>query len=293
MSKLFKLKKWLTLDEAATHISTVLGESVTVADIYKFGLDGHLVLSASFVNIVKAKKITFIKKEDIKYQKVFPKGISNIQEGEYINAPINAKYPISKDYWLESIEDKVVSLSGVWDLSMLGAEKFTIKQLYQQEVSSGVEVKMPEVMSVFVKGVDETYQLQLLLTMAQFRERHKEQSEIEGAGEKKLMPRITESARAYPASRLDELDYDLVVKVKEITRFIQSLEDAPQEAKPLMPRERNTLLSVIEALLKKQGIDPSGKGVTSAIALTLEEQGVYLSDNTIRKITRQITDITA
>ena len=33
MSKLFKLKEWLTLEEAANHISNVLGEPVTLADI--------------------------------------------------------------------------------------------------------------------------------------------------------------------------------------------------------------------------------------------------------------------
>ena len=35
MSKLLKLKEWLTLDEAANHISNVLGEPVTLADIYR------------------------------------------------------------------------------------------------------------------------------------------------------------------------------------------------------------------------------------------------------------------
>ncbi len=34
MSKLFKFKEWLTLDEATNHISTVLGEPVTSADLY-------------------------------------------------------------------------------------------------------------------------------------------------------------------------------------------------------------------------------------------------------------------
>lgn len=76
MSKLFKLKKWLTLDEAANHISNVLGEPVTLADIYNFALDEHLILSVNFVNIVKAKKVTFIKKGDVKYKKVYRKGLT-------------------------------------------------------------------------------------------------------------------------------------------------------------------------------------------------------------------------
>jgi hypothetical protein len=133
------------------HISNVLSEPFTLANIYEFALSGDLVLSVNFENIVKAKKVTFIKKEDIKYKKVFPKNLPNIPEGGYFNVPINAKHPISRDCWVENIEEQVVSLSGVWDLSMIGTEKFSIKQLYQQEISSDIEVKVPEALSVYVK----------------------------------------------------------------------------------------------------------------------------------------------
>ena len=44
MSKLFKLSEWLTLDDAAKHLSTALGEPVKVADVYRLALDGHLTL---------------------------------------------------------------------------------------------------------------------------------------------------------------------------------------------------------------------------------------------------------
>ncbi|MCD9542890.1 hypothetical protein GLP22_17020 [Photobacterium carnosum] len=226
MSKLFKLKEWLTLDETANRISNELGRPVTLADLYQFSLGGHLKLSVNFVNSAKAKKVTLIKKEDIKYRKVSPQNRPSMPEGAYVNVPINAKYPISKEYWVESIEKKVESLSGVWDLSMIGTEKFSIKQLYQQEISSDIEVKVPEAMSVYVKRAEETYQLQLLLTMDQYRDQHNNLT-VNG-----LKPRILDSALAYPASRLDELDHVLVVKEKEVIRLIQSLGDSQQETKP-------------------------------------------------------------
>lgn len=226
MSKLFKLKKWLTLDEAEVHISNVLGESFTKADIYQFALDGHLVLSVNFVNVVKAKKVTFIKTEDVQYRKVFPQNIPSMPEGSYFEEPTNARYQVSKQYWIEGIEDKVASLSGVWDLAMIGTETFSIQQLYQQEISSGIEVKIPETMGVYVKGTEETYQLQLLLTMEKYRELHKNLT-VNG-----LKPKIADSALACPASRLDEMDYALVVKLKEAAKFIQLLESTQQEVKP-------------------------------------------------------------
>ncbi len=282
MSKLLKLKKWLTLDEAANHISNVLGEPVTLADIYSFALEGHLVISVNFVNIVKAKKVTFIKKEDIKYKRVRPKNLPNMPEGGHFNVPINAQQQISRNLWVESIDSQVVSLSGVWDLSMIGTEIFSIKQLYQQEISSNTEVKIPEAMSVYVKGAKESYELQLLLTMEQYREQHNTPL-VNG-----MRSKILDCALAYPASRLDELDHELVVKVKEITRFIQSLEETPQEEKPLTSNERNSLLVLIAALCKTDKVDWNQRGIANYFVEITSLLGAPLSDDTIRTILNKI-----
>lgn len=50
MRKLFKLREWLTIDEAARHLTIVLGEDVAQADVLRLGLDGHLTLSVNFIN---------------------------------------------------------------------------------------------------------------------------------------------------------------------------------------------------------------------------------------------------
>lgn len=47
---LFNLKEWLTIPDAARHLSTIFDESLTEADILRLGLDGHLKLSVYFVN---------------------------------------------------------------------------------------------------------------------------------------------------------------------------------------------------------------------------------------------------
>lgn len=56
MSKLFKLKEWLTVPDAAKHLSGVLSEEITEADVLRLALDGHLKLSVNFVNHTKAKR---------------------------------------------------------------------------------------------------------------------------------------------------------------------------------------------------------------------------------------------
>lgn len=56
LSKLSNFKEWLTLEQTANRISKELGEDVTLADLYQLSLDGHLKLSADFVNHARAKK---------------------------------------------------------------------------------------------------------------------------------------------------------------------------------------------------------------------------------------------
>ena len=55
-SKLFKLKKWLTITETADHLSIVFGEKVKESDVLRLALDGHLKLSVDFVNHANARR---------------------------------------------------------------------------------------------------------------------------------------------------------------------------------------------------------------------------------------------
>lgn len=55
-SKLLRLKKWLTVPEAARHLSILFGEDVSEADILRLALDRHLKLSVNFVNHADAKR---------------------------------------------------------------------------------------------------------------------------------------------------------------------------------------------------------------------------------------------
>ena len=48
MEKLYKLKKWLTIDEAAHRLSIELGEDVTKADIFQLASDEQLRISVNF-----------------------------------------------------------------------------------------------------------------------------------------------------------------------------------------------------------------------------------------------------
>jgi hypothetical protein len=113
MSKLLKLKEWLTLEEAVQHISKKINETITVADLYRSAIDGDLKLSIYFVNSAFAIKGELCNVGDIKDQ--LPQQGLNI-----------------KDSTVHDIE-------GIWDLTMQGQEALEIKGYYEQ-INSGLKV---------------------------------------------------------------------------------------------------------------------------------------------------------
>ena len=57
MSKLFKLKEWLTIPEAAQCLSIVFGENITVPDLLQLAMDEKLPLSVFFLSDVALRKL--------------------------------------------------------------------------------------------------------------------------------------------------------------------------------------------------------------------------------------------
>ncbi len=66
MRKLLKLKEWLTVSDAARHLSILFGEEVSEADVLRLALDGHLTLSVDFVNHASARCGPIVPIEDAK-----------------------------------------------------------------------------------------------------------------------------------------------------------------------------------------------------------------------------------
>jgi hypothetical protein len=278
VSKVFKLKKWLPLDEAVNHISNVLGEPITLADIYKCALDGHLILSANFVNGSQAKEVF-------------------LDENGWISESCSVK----------PVKDELFPIKGLWDLTMLGSERADIEHLYHQE-TSGISVKDHASRGVFLQQGN---------TLCQLFTTIKPSSEEKSTSNKRVIkrgllalctpynnfrPKISESNGNnnsednqsvfhhinHHALGLDEEEHVLVIRTDEVTRFIQTLEDTPQEAKPLSSNEKNSLLVLIAALCKEANVDWSQRGVTTSLEAMTDLIGAPISDETIRKILKQI-----
>lgn len=310
MSKLFKLKEWLTLDEAANHLSNVLGEPVTVADLYRLALDEHIKLSIDFVNHTYGKTGKWVKTEQIE----FVLQEHNFFTGEKLETPYsypsNHELHVSDDDWIY-LDESIVCIKGVWDLTMVGSEKLDIEHWYQQ-LTSGLEVTLISIEGVFVQQKGIVCQLQTSFDDNEFHkgstahqknvERHIITNEISDEEATKIREEFkkdrneylkkkdknSKESDYYPSGGLAEHDHVLVIRTNEITRFIQTLEDTPLSEKPLTSKERNSLLVLIGALCEDAGIDPKTRGITASLVAMTELIGSPLTDDTIRKILNQI-----
>jgi hypothetical protein len=310
MSKLFKLKEWLTLEEAANHISTVFGEPVTLADIYRLSLDEHLQISVYFLGGAKAKKGKFIKKEDVVF---WDKELVSDSHGKPLVrslSPFTQEIELSEDRWA-SLDSEVVTISGLWDLSMVGSEALDIARRYQKEIS-GSEVCENCLRGVFLHQGDLVCQLHSLFYDSQYYENSiateekfeeyitsnqlTDDESQELRDEFKFQNRFRasddfERAITYqPSTNFDDHDYCLVIKTNEVTRFIQSLEDTPPEAKPLHDKERTTLLLLLGSILKKANFDLNERGIAGKIRRATESNNTPISEQTIRDLLPHLRD---
>jgi hypothetical protein len=145
-SKLFKLKEWLTLSDAAKHLSGVCGEEVTEADILRLALDGHLTLSVNFVNHAYVKPGKVVGYDDVKWGE-FPAEFTSSEMMKNLPAEMRGKIisyikslQINERKYL-NLEDKVIKIENVWDLPMVGNERIDIEHQYQN-LTGGPSVEL-------------------------------------------------------------------------------------------------------------------------------------------------------
>lgn len=190
MSKLFNLKEWLTLADAAQHLAIVFGEDVTEADVLRLGLDGRLRLSIHFVNHARArcgKIVSWAETEWVIVPPLKPGKFAIVdREGETaasLEAPRHltqlvdaldeqdkAKFmngelcPFMKSVSIDgkrflNLSDEVTTLRGVWDLSMVGNEVPDIEHQYQS-LTGGPSVTLQGLDGAFVEREEgEMFQL--------------------------------------------------------------------------------------------------------------------------------------
>jgi len=386
MSKLFKLKEWLTVADAAQHLTIVFGEEVAEADVLRFALDGHLKLSVNFVNHAKAKCGQIVSWEGTEWflgpsmVKAPPKNgeqenasdkivespmelqappefqalldkflmgiftsINNIAPGEdpekFLESPPKLQIlldqilmdkslgslPFLKSLNIDgerflNLSDEVVTLRGVWDLSMIGNERLDIEHAYQN-LTGGPAVTLEGIDGAFVQKSDEQmYQLQESFDDNEYQSGSRAQLEelkarivnedIEKSEAERLLNQHKEKRKKYlearelrpksmdyyPAGGLPEGSV-LVVRTEALRDFERKITETPEQSveKPLSTTERNSLLTIIGLMAKDGYGDDLSKPYSLAkeIRKAAELLSIKISDDTIAtkfKDAKQVLD---
>jgi hypothetical protein len=269
MSKLFKLREWLTVSEAAVHLTNSLKETVSEADIYRLGLEKHLTLSVNFIHHAKAYcgKLVPIS-EAIKVP-----GIRLPPEIPPYEVILGVRYGEDKviQFKDEIEERKTVTLDGVFDLAMIGAERFDCETQFQM-LTGGIPVELINMDGTFVKNYDESSFYQILEELTP--------QKIESKPFKSI------PATYMPANGLPE-DSIIVVRTEAIKEFEAKLQtDEKTIVKVLGNRERNTLLKIIGGLaMDGYGMDIHAPRLDKIAEMvdSLATKGVVVDEDTLRK----------
>ena len=327
MGKLFNLKEWLTVSETARHLTIVFGEEVNDADVLRLALDGRLRLSVYFVNHAHARCGHVVGRDGVVW---YGPGGEPSSEPHELQFPGKEKSTttlvammMSKDIGggrFLNLQDEISTLSGIWDLPMIGAEYIDVEHAYQNLVG-GPPVTLQNLDGVFVEGKDGTIcQLQVSFDDNEYQDgslaalekikRRISRDGLQGDEAQKLLDKHREQRKTYLAerrSREKSLDYHpagglpedgvLVVTTEALREFEGAFGDetpAQQESNDLSETERNSLLKMVYGMAvsayqyspnsKKNSATGDNKG---SIAADLASMGLDLDSDTIRKFIKE------
>lgn len=326
MSKLFKLKKWLTIPETEKYLTQLFGEEVTEADILRLALDGELTLSVNLVNGAYASQVNLTRELDvdghnsitrdaINSMESLPNGILNLSNGLKVKKFTSANDHLliwwnvvnlnSNHYLIEETQ----KITGIFDLPMIDKETSYIEGEYHRLIN-GVKVNQNLGEYVFISKGDTIYLLQddldswkdLSGTLANANIDEYEIHGLENAkpdekwweNRDKLYDiwRENPDLQYFPASDFPKNSL-LVIKTESLRKLQDRLtkDDLPDKSeKPLSRRSRNTLLTIINSLCEYSDIDIKGRGTAAQIARMTEEMGTPVGQQTILDLLKEIPD---
>ena len=271
MQKLLNLKEWLTVPDAARHLSILFGEDVSEPDVLRLALDGHLTLSVYFVNHTTGRCGLAIPIKEA--SRSFVPSLDGKQTLELLSGlAIDGERVVE---W----KPEIVTIDGVWDLTMLGPERLDVEHTYQR-LTGGPEVTLQCLEAPVVCRADGTYcELQ-----SHF-------SDNEFCDPKTLKKPYSHPANYYPAGSLPQ-DSVLVVRTS-ILRDLVSRVSKPARVteKPVERRERNTLLVMVAALAQLARIDVSkASAASTAIESKTVQMGARVAARTIENHLKRIPE---
>ena len=148
-SNLLKLKEWLTVPEAARHLSILFSEEVSEADILRSALDGRLKLSVNFLNNEAAKPGKVVSYENVEWytpEELSDGDIRHNMKSYAEDGRAMKSVRIDGQRYLNLSEGHIY-INGIWDLIMIYNVPRYLENRYQ-ELTGG-----PYVANIPLRGV--------------------------------------------------------------------------------------------------------------------------------------------
>ena len=152
MSKLFKLKKWLSIEGTANHLSKIFNEQLSIADIYQLAIDGHLVISVRMINPCYAKR-----GQVVGYDKI--RTVPPLSGGDHdicLSTMLDEDMPYA-DARFFNINNTAEHIDGVWDLYLGagGAQLYLNSALQRSNI--GPEITSTNLDGLYVTNDDDEF----------------------------------------------------------------------------------------------------------------------------------------
>lgn len=303
MIRLFKLKDWVTLDDAARHLSSVLAEEVRRVDILQFAVEGQLTISVNVAHGGTARQGKIVPRSAVPVAKGLPrpkKGSLDVDDDYEVplGIPLDSGEFIVFDQKLED-KDGGARIEGVWDVPMIGDDRLAVEREFHDAMGiprrdattlDGAFISRPnhderEVWQVLSKSTRRKTNPEWL------RRKHAGES-LEGF--KQVLDE--EEAFYYPGDLPD--GSFLVVRSDELQRFLsEAVDDSgavrSAEATGMKARERNAWQAMVGALVRLL-VKPSGQYgdhtavVAKLVALYGDDPPDGLSKSNLRKIKESV-----
>lgn len=267
LRKLLKLKDWVTVPDAARHLSIFFDVTVSEPDVLRLALDGRLTLSVYFVNKTWARCADIGLRANNSNEQIPPK-TRNTVVGTTIHGFRLCGGEVAKH------DEGIKFIEGVWDLAMIEGGKIAVEAKYQR-LTGGPAVDDPIFEFLLLNRPDGTW-AQLFQPLP-----YQEQDHQLPSGHPK---------NYFPVAALPS-DSIFVIRTQALQELELSHSDGALE-RPVGQRERTTLLVIIAALaeLARLKIDrPSA--AAAAIESQAAQLGIHVGLRTIEEKLKLLPEI--
>ena len=242
-----QLKKWLTIDDAAKYLSSLLSTPVEPKDILQLALERHLKISINFTKVVNVMEVS----------------ISPFSETTSTHSPVGfGQVNFEDKAYHVSTSPQLIKVDGLWDLKLFGGSEEYIKAKLLNRIS---ETSLPQtvVSNIYIWRDEKIFCLY---------EKYIETGDAESdllffdchiGSMIKIENTAIDNGYYTPVSNIPSNSY-LVVSLASLKEFEGQLEledskvaknKKNTDIESIHPKERTVFLIIIAALAKKAGID--------------------------------------